>query len=572
MPQSPSRASQASKASKPAQAPDTPPEDHEDPEDSGRYYITTSIPYVNARPHVGHGLEYVLTDALARYHRQIGQDTYFLTGSDENSLKNVQSAEKEGIPVQDLVARNAAQFLELKDLLDLSFDDFIRTSTDPRHIAGVRKLWEACDANGDIYTKTYRGLYCVGCEQFYTPEELVNGLCPEGHLPPPEEVEEENYFFRLSKYGDQLIELIESEQLRILPLTRRNEVLSFIRMGLEDFSISRSQRRAHGWGIPVPGDPSQVMYVWFDALGNYITALGYADDGPLYERYWVHNPHRVHVIGKGITRFHAIYWPAMLLSAKVPLPREVLVHGYVTVNGQKMSKSLGNVLDPAWLAREYGTDPLRYYLLRGVPTVEDGDFNTERLVRIYNSELADKLGNLLNRVVSMIGRYFGGVVPAPGTAEGPDEGLVALNAGLPARIDAAMNRFAPGEALDVIWELVEATNKYVGATEPWVLAKRRKTEPEAEARLATVLYNPIEALRLIATYCLPFIPGTAHAIAAQLGIALDETQPWAERTRWGGYRVGTTLQPGGVLFPKRELPTASEAPGETPSESPSAAR
>src|SRR5579859_3966909 len=350
------------------------------------WYVTTAIPYVNAQPHIGFALEIVLTDALARYHRLSGQHVRFLTGTDENSLKNVQAAEREGIPTRELVERNAAQFAGLREPLNLSFDQFIRTSSDPAHLAGVQKLWNAAAERGDIYKRTYHGLYCVGCEQFYTEDELVDGLCPE-HFTKPDVVEEENYFFRLSRYQDQLLDLIESDTLRIEPRTRRNEVLSFLRMGLEDFSISRSVARAHGWGVPVPGDPDQVMYVWFDALGNYITALGYADEGPLYQEYWINNPNRVHVIGKGIIRFHAVYWPAMLLSAGVALPTTIFVHGYVTVGGEKISKSLGNVIDPVEIANQYGTDALRYYLLREIPATDDGDFTLERFIRAYNVDL-----------------------------------------------------------------------------------------------------------------------------------------------------------------------------------------
>ncbi len=520
------------------------------------WYVTTAIPYVNARPHIGFALEIVLTDALARYHRLRGEDVRFLTGADENSLKNVQAAEKEGIPTQTLVDRNAAQFQALRTPLNLSFDDFIRTSTDPRHLAGVRKLWEACARNGDIYKRPYQGLYCVGCEQFYTPDELIDGLCPE-HLTPPEVVEEENYFFRLSRYADRLYELIKSDQLRIVPQTRKNEALSFIRQGLEDFSISRSRARAHDWGIPVPGDPEQVMYVWFDALGNYITALGYADESPLYQHYWAQNPRRVHVIGKGILRFHVIYWPAMLLSAGVLPPSEVFVHGYVTIEGAKISKSLGNVIDPVEVAERYGTDALRYYLLREIRATDDGDFSLERFIRTHNGDLADQLGNLLNRVVNMVSRYYGGVVPAPGPSEEIDRRLVSVAEALPERVDAALAQFAPHEALAAIWELVGAANKYVAEVEPWTLAKQRKSGPDsevAEARLATTLYHLAEALRLVAHYCLPFIPATAQAIASQLGIALDTTSDWAQVSRWGGYPAGTAVQPGGVLFPKLELP------------------
>ncbi|HEV7129020.1 MAG TPA: methionine--tRNA ligase, partial [Ktedonobacterales bacterium] len=458
--------------------------------------------------------------------------------------------------------RNAAQYEGLRAPLNLSFDQFIRTSTDPSHLAGVQKLWQACDRHGDIYKRAYHGLYCVGCEQFYTEDELVDGLCPE-HLTRPEVVEEENYFFRLSNYADRLLALIESDELRIVPQTRRNEVLSFIRMGLADFSISRSKARAHGWGVPVPGDPDQVMYVWFDALGNYITALDYAHEGPRYQEFWVNNPQRVHVIGKGIIRFHAVYWPALLLAAGVPLPTTIFVHGYVTVGGEKISKSLGNVIDPVELAERYGTDAVRYYLLREIPATEDGDFTLERFIRAHNNDLADQLGNLLNRVVSMIGRYYGGVVPAPGVVDEADRSLIATAEALCERVDSTLERFAPHEALAAIWELVGAANKYVGDVEPWTLAKRRKAGgadgTAAEARLTTVLYNLAEALRLVAHYCAPFIPATADALAQQLGVALDTHSDWRQTTRWGGYPAGTTVRPGSVLFPKLELPAETPA-------------
>ena len=527
-----------------------------------RWYVTTAIPYVNAKPHIGFALETILTDSLARYHRLRGEDVRFLTGTDDNSLKNVRAAEREGIPTPELVARYAEDFEALREHLDLSFDDFIRTSVDKRHLEGVTKLWKACDRNGDIYSRPYRGLYCVGCEQFYTEDELIDGLCPE-HLTRPEEVEEENYFFRLSRYTDQLTQLIESNQLRVLPHTRRNEVLSFIRGGLQDFSISRSQLRARGWGIPVPDDPEQVMYVWFDALGNYITALDYGNDGPLYQHYWVENPERVHVIGKGIIRFHSVYWPAMLLSAGVPLPTTIFVHGYVTVSNEKMSKSIGNVVDPVELAEKYGTDALRYFLLREIPAADDGDFTLERFIHSTNADLGDRLGNLLNRTVSMVGRYRGGQVPAPHAVTEADASLIETARGLPARIDAAMERYAPNDALAIIWELVDAANKYVEDSAPWGLAKQGKADDEAgiaaRERLDTVLYHLVEALRLVAYFCQPFIPGTAAGIARQLGIQLTgglekATPRHLETSAWGGYPAGTTLVPGEILFRKHELP------------------
>lgn len=521
-----------------------------------RWYMTTAIPYVNARPHLGFAFEMVLTDALARYHRLQGKDVWFLTGTDENSLKNVQAARREGISTHVLVDRNAAQFHALRDVLHLSFDDFIRTSVDPRHAPGVWKLWDACHRNGDIYKRSYRGLYCVGCEQFYTEEELDAGVCPE-HRIAPEVVEEENYFFRLSRYTEQIQTRIESGQLAIVPATRKNEVLSFIRQGLHDFSISRSQTRARGWGIPVPGDPEHVIYVWFDALGNYITALGYADDDRRYQAYWRDNPHRLHVIGKGITRFHAIYWPAILLSAGVPLPTTIFVHGYITVGGQKISKSLGNMIDPVALVEHYGTDALRYYLLREMRAFEDGDFTVERFILAYNAHLADQLGNLLHRVVGMVMRYYDGVVPAPGVQEAEDARFIRAAENLPAQIDAAVGRFAIHEALTTIWDFIGVANTYVIDVRPWELARQRHADAGAEARLQTALYNLVEGLRLIAHHCTPFLPATAAAVANQLGLAGGTGAADATKTRWGHYPAGTTLQPAGVLFPKIDLPPSA---------------
>jgi methionyl-tRNA synthetase len=526
-------------------------------EPAARWFVSTTIPYVNANPHIGHALEYVLTDALARYHRRVGEDVFFLTGSDENALTNVQSAERAGIPVAELVAHNSARFRELAETLETSFDDFIRTSADPRHTPGVQKLWEACASSGDIYKRHYRGLYCVRCELFYREDELVDGRCPIHHIP-PEEVEEENYFFRLSRYGDQLERLIASDTLRVVPESRKNEVLSFIRRGLEDFSISRSRERAHGWGIPVPGDPAQVIYVWYDALGNYITALGYADDGPLYQRYWQENPHRLHVLGKDVIRFHAVYWPAMLLSAQVSLPTTVLVHGFITTGGQKMSKSLGNVVDPAQLAAEYGVEPLRYFLLREISPFSDSDYTLERFLRACNTDLADQLGNLLNRTVTMLQRYTEGVIPASGPLTAIEQSLIAQAQALPGEVDAAVRAYSSNEALAAIWELIGTANRYVAETQPWSLAKARKAgDEEAAQRLDTALYTLAETLRLVAQLLVPFLPETASKIAAQLGIALDAGAPWADVTAWGQIAAGTLVQPGPVLFRKWEI--ANEA-------------
>lgn len=515
-----------------------------------RFYITTSIPYVNAAPHLGHALEYVLTDAFARYHRLTGDDIRFLTGTDENSLTNVLAAEREGIPVADLVDRNAQAFRRLTAYLKISNDDFIRTAAEPRHIEGARKLWEACDRAGDIDKRHYSGLYCVLGEQFYTEEEAPDGLCPE-HRIPLELVEEENYFFRLSRYQGALAHAIDSGTLRIIPETRRNEVRAFIARGLEDFSISRTRARARGWGIPVPDDPNQVMYVWFDALANYITALGYAHDADLYRRYWVENPHRVHVIGKGILRFHAVYWPAMLLSAGEPLPTTIVVHGYLTIGGEKMSKSLGNVVDPAELTARYGADAVRYWMLREVPSTQDADYTDEKLERRYNADLANDLGNLLNRTVSMIRRYRAGVVPSPDGPDPTDEDLRAVAAGLYDAIEQAMGRdFDPQAALVAIWDVVARTNRYVEKRAPWSLAKaERSGDATAAARLDTTLYHLAEALRVIAQALRPFLPGTAECIAGQIGFVL-ETPSWPAAFTWGQLPPGTQVSEPRPIFPR----------------------
>lgn len=515
------------------------------------WYITTAIPYVNAKPHIGFALELVLTDTLARYHRLRGEDVRFLTGTDENSLSNVRAAERAGLSPQPLVDRNAALFFALRERLNLSFDDFIRTSVDRRHWQGVHSIWRACERSGDIYKRSYQGLYCVGCEQFYTEEELNNGCCPE-HQTRPELIDEENYFFRLSKYADRLRELIEPDQLRIIPPTRKNEVLGLLRRGLTDFSISRSQERARGWGIPVPDDPAQVIYVWFDALANYLTALDVASSGSLYQRYWTLNPHRIHVIGKGILRFHAVYWPAILLSAGLPLPTTLVVHGYVTVDGAKISKSLGNTIDPVELVECYGVDPLRYYLLRAIPPSEDGEFTLERFIRLYNADLADQLGNLLNRVVRMVDRYYAGIVPQPEVTDQLDIPLLEQATRLAGRLETTLTEFDPQSALDAIWALIASANKYVVAAEPWKLATQQEGEgaQKSKARLATVLYNLHETLRLVAHACAPFLPDTAKAIADQLGVELVTDAGWSAALRWGGCPLQTSVRPGRILFPR----------------------
>lgn len=509
------------------------------------YFVTTAIPYVNAPPHVGFAMELVVADVLARYQRLRGRDVRFLTGTDENSLKNVQAAEAEGIGTAALVDRNAQLFQSLRELLNLSFDDFIRTSADARHRAGAEALWRACAERGDIYKRPYRGLYCVGCEQFYVQEDLTDGLCPE-HRTRPDVVEEENYFFRLSKYEPQLRELLESRALDVAPEHYGNEVRAFVRRGLEDFSISRSSARARGWGIEVPGDPSQVMYVWFDALGNYISALDYAANGELFGRYWTDSAERVHVIGKGITRFHAVYWPAILLSAGLAVPTTTAVHGYLTVDGQKIGKSLGNAIDPAVIVRACGQDAVRYFLTRHIRSGKDGDFSLSRVLRARDSELADQLGNLLKRTVAMVERYYGGLVPATSTQAGD---FSAQTEAVRLRFEDALSRRRLDDGLNAAWSLIEAANRYVVDKAPWKLAKHRD-DVEVEAELATTLWTLAEVLRVAAVFLEPFIPRASAEIHRQLGVERSLRPDWERATRWGVLPPGTRVTSGASLFPK----------------------
>lgn len=456
-----------------------------------KFYVTTAIPYVNSKPHIGFALELIQSDVIARYMRIIGKDTYFLTGSDENSLKNVQAAEKEGISTQELCDKYSRNFMDLKQVLNVSNDDFIRTSS-KTHFKGAQKLWKACRPD-DIYKKKYKGHYCVGCESFYPEKDLEGGKCPE-HKTRPELVEEENYFFKLSKYQQKLKILIEKDEIRIIPENRKNEVLSFISQGLEDFSISRSKKRAKDWGVPVPGDKDQVMYVWFDALSNYITALDYEHDGELFKKYW---PADVHVIGKGILRFHAVYWPAMLLSAGLPLPKSIFVHGYITVEGDKISKSLGNAIDPVALVDEFGTDALRYFLLREVPPTHDGDFSRERFIKRYNADLANDLGNLVSRVANMIEKFFGGELP-----EVEVENEYDLE-----KINKLIEEYKFNEALEYIWKLISAANTFVEEEKPWELAAIKNMD-----KLAKVLTKLKITVLDVSLALEPFLPDTSKAI------------------------------------------------------------
>jgi methionyl-tRNA synthetase len=488
-----------------------------------RFYITTAIPYVNGDPHLGHALELVQADVLARHRRLRGDDVRFLTGTDDNALKNVDAADVAGTPVVQFVADKGARFVDLAGPLQLSADDVIRTSTDPRHRPGVESLWRACADAGDLYERDYDGLYCPGCEAFLAPADLVDGCCPE-HGEPPERVAERNWFFRLSRYQDTLLDLIESGRLRIVPEHRHNEVLSFVSRGLQDFSVSRAQERARGWGIPVPGDAAQVIYVWFDALANYVTALGTGQD---FRVWWRESEERLHVIGKGIVRFHAVYWPAILLSAGRPLPTTIFVHDYLTADGQKLSKSLGDAVDPESVVDRYGADAVRWWFVRDVPRNGDADFR-EELVAARANELADGLGNLVNRTIALVGRY--GREPAP--VRIPEAApLDAAVAALPAAIDAALGDFDLRAAAGALWAVVAEANRFVSATRPWELEKAH--DERAARRLGGVLAAQLRACRAIARELRPFLPRAA----GRIGEALSDLD----------------VEQGRALFPKGEL-------------------
>jgi methionyl-tRNA synthetase len=503
-------------------------------------YVSTTIPYVNGPAHVGFALEIVQADALARYFRLAGEQTWTSTGTDDHSLKNVRAAEALGIPVRELVTRNAATFAALGDGLGARYSQVVRTSSDPRHRPTVERLYRACAERGDLYRRDYRGNYCVGCEQFLRPDELVRGLCPE-HQRAPEPVAEENWFFRLSRYAEPVRRAIESDELRILPESRKNEALSFIARGLEDFSVSRSAARAHGFGIPVPGDPGQVIYVWFDALANYLTAGDFGSHGPASG--WHRSRLRVHVLGKGVLRFHAVYWPAILLSAGLPLPSELRVHGYLTVEGQKIGKSLGNVLEPRELLSAYGSTAVRYYLLRHIPSTADADFSRSRLIAAHDAEIAGELGNLARRVQTLLHRHADGRVPELGPVGDAEAELESVAAPLGGRLGAAVREHELGDALAAIWDLVRATNRYLELTQPWRLAAS-----DARTR-GTALAAAAGALRVLAVSVAPFLPEFGLRLADAFGVRVE---PGALRrtSALGGLPVGQAVLPPTVLAPR----------------------
>lgn len=458
-----------------------------------KFYITNAIPYVNAKPHIGHALEFIQSDVVARYHRVIGDDVVLLCGGDENALKNVQAAEKAGEPIQEFIDKNTKFFEELAKKLHVQFDIFQKGS-DKNHHASSQKLWELCDKNGDIYKKEYAGLYCVGCELFYAPDELnKNGECFEHPGKKLEEVTEENYFFRLSNYKEKLLQVIQNNEIVIIPQNRKNEVLEFLKGDLQDISISRSNERARNWGVPVPGDNSQRMYVWFDALNIYQSGIGFGsveqNDQKMYKKWW---PADVHVIGKGILRFHAIYWPAFLLSAGLELPKKLFVHEYITVNGQKMSKTLGNVIDPVGLIEKYGAGALRYYLLAKISPFTDGDYSEEKFIEAYNADLANGLGNLVARVAKLAQKNELTVVDTPVSID-PD-------------IANLLNEYRFNDALAALWKEIAKADKQINETKPWELEKEKANE---------VLIDVVRRVQKIAKSIEPFLPETSKKIQEQ---------------------------------------------------------
>jgi methionyl-tRNA synthetase len=469
-------------------------------------FLTTAIPYVNAQPHLGFAYELVLADILARHQRRRGRDVRFCCGTDENSLKNVAAAAKAGVPVAALVERNATAFAALNPLLGISADDFVRTSVDHRHRTAVEWLWRACA--GDLYRRTWSGRYCAGCEAFVDDDVAI---CAE-HGVAPEPVSEDNWFFRLSRYREPLRDAIESGRLAIVPDVARAETLQFLAGDVRDLSVSRDAARAGGWGIGVPGDPAQVVYVWFDALASYLAALGLGGDDALLGRYW-RGGERTHVIGKGITRFHAVYWPAFLLAAGLPLPERILVHGYLTIDGKKIAKSSDSppIGVPA-VVEQYGADALRWYYARRCRTRGDADLKLADIPAVHDGDLVDRLGNLVQRCTALLVRIADGRVPA----RCDDATLRPLADALPARVDAALAAFLPDDAVAAVLELVDAANRTVDAAAPWQLAK---TDPVAAAR---TLYAPLEAARIAAAELAPVVPGVARALLARLG---DDDRP-----------------------------------------------
>lgn len=510
------------------------------------YYITTAIAYPNAAPHVGHAYEYIATDAIARFKRLDGFDVRFLTGTDEHGLKVAQAAAAEGLPTAELARRNSDVFQRLQERLNISFDRFIRT-TDADHHESSKEIWRRMSAAGDIYLDSYSGWYSVRDERFFVESETAVAGETRIAVETGAEVtwtEEQTYFFRLSAYTDKLLAHYNANPDFIAPEVRRNEVISFVSGGLRDLSISRT---SFDWGVPVPDDPDHVMYVWVDALTNYLTGAGFPDTGSeLFRRYW---PADLHMIGKDIIRFHAVYWPAFLMSAGIELPRRVFAHGFLHNRGEKMSKSVGNTIDPITLVDAFGVDQLRYFLLREVPFGQDGNYSEEAIITRINTDLANELGNLAQRSLSMVAKNFDAVVPEPGEFSAADNELLTTADGLLERVRASFDSQAMHLALEAIWLMLGEANKYFSAEQPWVL---RKSESEADqARFRTVLYTTCEAVRIAALLVAPVMPESAAKLLDLLGQAEDQRAFTAVGAR---LVPGTVLPPPTGVFPRYQPP------------------
>lgn len=505
-----------------------------------KYYLTSAIPYANASPHIGFALELLYADIMARYQRLLGKEVYFLTGSDEHGQKMVRTAKDLGRDVAEYSSEKSALFQKLADEWNISNNDFIRT-TEKRHEERAQKFWEASLASGDIYKKSYSGLYCVGCEAFKTEKDLIDGKCPD-HLKEPELLTEENYFFRLSKYQEPLEFLFDKQKDFVYPESRYNEMYNVLKNGLEDISISRAKEKL-SWGIPVPGDDTQVMYVWFDALTNYITALGWGgDDTKLFDKFW---PVDTHVIGKEINRFHSLLWPAMLMSAGLELPHQIAVHGWVTAGGQKMSKALGNVIDPLKLINQYPLEAVRYFFAREIPFDNDGDYTEEKFKERYSADLANGIGNFTSRVLTMIEKYCDSAVPAVSVV---DNNLIEyLNKEIWPVYLNCMGKWDFVHALEVVNKLVTHCDQIISDRQPWAMAKEGKID-----EVKNLLYHLAETLRQIAVMMWPIMPETAEKILAGLGVnaAQELAKPLNELQQWVDLTVGNKINKGEALFPR----------------------
>lgn len=517
-----------------------------------KFYVTTPIYYPSDNLHIGHAYTTVIADALARYHRQIGDDTYFLTGTDEHGQKIQRRAEAVGKTPQQFVDGIVSGIRNLWDLLQISNDDFIRT-TESRHEERVQKIFQRLYDQGDIYKSEYEGLYCTPCETFWLERQVVDGNCPDCGRK-VEKVKEESYFFKLSKYADRLLAHIEAHPEFIQPVSRKHEMINnFIKPGLEDLCVSRT---TFSWGIKVPFDPKHVVYVWLDALTNYITALGYPDEPNLFNRYW---PAEVHLVGKEIVRFHTIIWPIILMALDLPLPKQVYGHGWLVLDGGKMSKSKGNVVDPVALVNKYGMDAIRYYLLREVPFGADGTYSEDALILRINTDLANDLGNLLHRSLSMIEKFAGGTVPAPHNYEELDEALIQEAKTALAEVTEHMEKLETSDAISAIFSLVGKANKYIDEAAPWALNKQGNKE-----RLATVLYTMAEVIRVTSVLLIPFLVETPERIWKQLGLSGKPTdQLLAEAAQWGQFPAGTKVQKGEPIFPRIEMEKEEKAAEKT---------